>query len=177
MTQTHASEASLDMRRARQLEGRRYHPWLRRLGLVLMLAVLGLALGNVFGQRSLTSSAQGAAASLSISSPSRLRGGLLFTSRFTVVARRELTKPTLVLGPGWFEQMTFNAIAPNPNQQTSHNGAVSFSFERLQPGQRLVVWISWQVNPTNLADRPEDVVLADGTNPIVRIHRTLTVFP
>ncbi|MDX6647549.1 MAG: hypothetical protein QOK40_3276, partial [Miltoncostaeaceae bacterium] len=64
-----------------------------------------------------------------------------------------------------------------PNQQTSHNGAVSFSFERLQPGQRLVVWISWQVNPTNLADRPEDVVLADGTNPIVRIHRTLTVFP
>src|SRR5436309_14483225 len=127
-------EASLDVGRGLDPESRRYHPWLRRLGICLMLAVIGLALANVFGQRPSTTTAQAAAASLSVSSPSRLRGGLLFTSRFTVFARRELARPVLVLDPGWFQQMTLNAIAPNPSQESTRNGAVSFTFDRLSPG-------------------------------------------
>jgi hypothetical protein len=171
------SDAILDDRRARELEGRRYHPWIRRVGMCLMLAVLGLAMANVFGQRPVDSTARSAAASLSVSSPSRLRGGLLFTSRFTVFARREIAKPTLVLDPGWFQQMTLNAIAPNPNQESSRNGAVSYGFDRLEPGRQLVVWISWQVNPTNLTHRSENVELDDGSRPIVLVRRSLTVFP
>ena len=156
---------------------RRYHPWLRRLGICAMLAVVGLALANVFGQRPETTTARGAGASLSVSSPATLRGGLLFTSRFTVLARRALPKPVLVLAPGWFQQMTLNAIAPNPNQESSRNGAVSYTFDPLGAGRRLVVWISWQANPTNLTHRSENVELADGTTPIVLVRRSLTVFP
>jgi len=170
-------EGSLDVARALEPRRERYHPWLRRLGICVMLAVIALALANVFGQRAETTTARAAAASLSVSSPSALRGGLLFTSRFTVLARQAIAKPVLVLAPGWFQQMTLNAIAPNPSQESSRNGAVSYRFDRLAPGQRLVVWISWQANPTNLTQRSENVELADGATPIVRVRRSLTVFP
>jgi hypothetical protein len=171
------AEGSLDVRRSQVLEGRDHQPWVRRGGLTLMLALLGLALANVFGQRSVTTTARAAAATLSVSSPDRLRGGLLFTSRFTVLAHRAITKPTLVLDPGWFQQMTLNSIGPNPMNQSSRNGRVVFTFDKLAAGQRLVVWISWQVNPTNVTHRSENVELDNGTSPLATVRRSVAVFP
>ena len=42
----------------------------------------------------------------------------------------------------------------------------------------MTVWLEWSVNPTNLAwNRPEQLVLADGTEPLVSVTRHVTVFP
>jgi hypothetical protein len=167
----------LDLGRHRDLEGRGHEPWIRRIGLALLAGFLMLALANVFGQRQATSAATSPAASLSVSSPSRLRGGLLFTSRFTVLAHRTIARPTLVLDRGWFEQMTFNAIAPNPMSQSTQNGKVTLTFARMEAGQTLLVWISWQVDPTNVGRRSEDVALQDGPRRLAGIQRTITVYP
>ena len=47
----------------------------------------------------------------------------------------------------------------------------------LSAGQSLVVWIYYQVNPTNVGHRNQSVVLADGTTPLVRLTRHVTVYP
>jgi hypothetical protein len=41
----------------------------------------------------------------------------------------------------------------------------------------LLVWLYFQVNPTNVGKRREDVELDDGATMITRVHRSLTIFP
>jgi hypothetical protein len=44
-------------------------------------------------------------------------------------------------------------------------------------GQSYAFYLQLQLNPTDLGRRSENVELADGTQRIVRIERTATVFP
>src|SRR6185437_10329586 len=71
------------LKRHRDLEGMRKTLWPRRVlvGATVAFALLGLA--NVFGQRPVTASADTAQASLKLNAPDHLRGGLLFSARFT----------------------------------------------------------------------------------------------
>jgi hypothetical protein len=68
-------------------------------------------------------------------------------------------------------------MAPNPTSQSNLNGRVVLSYNKLDAGHVLVVWIYFQVNPTNVGKRREDVELDDGTTHITAVHRSLTVFP
>jgi len=81
----------------------------------VLLAVAVLALVNLFGQRGETTGAAGPAASLDVKAPKNLRGGLLFTAEFDVHATRAVKRATLALSSGWFEDITLNAITPNPS--------------------------------------------------------------
>jgi hypothetical protein len=72
-----------------ELQGRGWHVWVRRALLAVVAAVPVVALFNVFGQQPLTSRAADPRAVLSVSSPDRVRGGLLYTADFRVYARRE----------------------------------------------------------------------------------------
>ena len=63
------------LERNRDLAGRGSAPWVRRVGLLLLLALVIAALLNTFGQRATTSSARGPAASLQLNAPERARGG------------------------------------------------------------------------------------------------------
>ncbi len=165
------------LRHHRDLEGRAWHVWLRRglLALVAVLPVLGLL--NVFGQRPHTSSVAGPGAELSVYAPERVRGGLMFTARIEIAARREVKDATLVYGPGWFEQMTFNATVPDPLNFSSRNGRVAFSYGHVPAGRRLIAYISFQTNPTNVGRRNQDVELDDGSRRLAVVHRTVTIFP
>ena len=51
------------------------------------------------------------------------------------------------------------------------------TFPALKAGRSLVVWIYFQVNPTNLGNRSQDVELDDGTRQLASIHRSVTVWP
>jgi hypothetical protein len=73
--------------------------------------------------------------------------------------------------------MSVNSIEPTPSNQTTQNGSVVLSYGKLPAGQTLVTWIYFQVNPTNVGKRREDVVLEDGNTPIARVHRSMTIFP
>jgi hypothetical protein len=168
---------SLDRSLDLELRGRGRHGLYRRLALgVLGLIVLAALLG-VFGQVSTKTVAAGQRAVLSVDAPPRLRGGLLFQARFEVHAKRRLAHPDLVLSPGWFHGMTLNTVAPTPLSENSGEGGLTMSFEALPAGQTMVVWTDWQVNPTNVGRRDEDVALFDGAEPLASVQRTVTVFP
>jgi hypothetical protein len=168
----------LTLKRHRELEGL-YLPGLiaRRAGYALLAAVALLGLANVFGQHPSTVAAEGAAAKVQLYAPSHLRGGLLYMARFRVTAKQDLKKATLVLDPGWSESITINTIEPAPVDETSDNGRLSLELGSLPAGQSYVLFMDFQVNPTNVGRRSQDVELRDGDTHIATIDRTVNVFP
>jgi hypothetical protein len=144
----------------------------------MLIAVLPiLALLNVFGQRPTVSWAHAVAADLKVTAPARLRSGLIFQVRIEVMAHRDIQTPQLVLNHGWWESMSENSLEPQPSAQGTRNGNVTFSFAKLPAGRRLILWLYFQVNPTNVGKRSENVELDDGATPIADVHRSLTIFP
>jgi hypothetical protein len=102
---------------------------------------------------------------------------VIFTARFEVLARRDVKDATLVFGPGWFEQVTFNAAAPDPTNFSSRDGRVAFSYGHVSAGQKLTAYVSFQTNPTNVGRRSQDVELDDGERRLAVVHRTVTIYP
>jgi hypothetical protein len=165
------------LRRHRDLEGRQHQMWFRRalLALVAVVPVLGLA--NFFGQRPSDIQASGPAASISLSAPTRLRGGLLFQAHFTIRAQSDLENAALVLHPDWLEGLTLNTLEPSPVDETSANGALRLDFGQIKAGERFDVFLEYQVNPTSVGKRKQWVDLVDGQNTVASIKRGLFIFP
>jgi hypothetical protein len=166
------------LKRHRDLEGRRNEVWVRRGLLALAAAVPVLALFNVFGQRPGGSTAATSAARLQLYAPTRLRGGLLYEARFHITARRELKKAILVLDPGWGEGQQINTIEPSPTGEASRDGQLEFTLGHIPAGQSHLLFMQFQVNPTNLAwRRPQNVELFDGGTHLLTVKHHLTVYP
>jgi hypothetical protein len=173
----HPLPDGLSVEHSRDLRGRSGHVWYRRslLGAIAILPILALL--NVFGQRPTTSSAHAAAADLSVTAPARLRSGLIFQVRVKVTAHQDLAKPQLVFDPGWWDSMSENSLEPQPSTQTNEDGRVVLAYTKLAAGHTLLAWLYFQVNPTNVGKRREDVELDNGSTPIAHVHRSLTIFP
>jgi hypothetical protein len=163
--------------RSRDLTGRRTGPWVRRFGLFVLFVFIVAALLNAFGQRALTSSASGPAASLRLNSPKGVRGGLLFQSRFDVHAFREIRQPLLILDPGWLDGLTKNTSAPEAKSERTDNGRIVLEYDTIPPGRKLSVWLQYQVNPTHVGKTEQDVELWDGSSRLVHLDHSLTTFP
>ena len=73
--------------------------------------------------------------------------------------------------------MSENSLEPNPSNESTRNGRVVLSYDKLSAGQTLIAWLYFQVNPTNVGKRREDVELDDGSTAITHVHRSLTIFP
>jgi hypothetical protein len=167
----------IDLARDRDLRGRRYHAWIRR-GLMTLIAVIPvLALFNVFGQHPHTAKASSSAATLSVYAPTRLRGGLLWEGRIHITAHRDIKKAILVLGTGWAEGMSMNTIEPSPVGQASDNGKLEFTLGHIQRNKSFILFMQFQVNPTNVGSRPRTTVLYDGNTKLASINQTVTIFP
>jgi hypothetical protein len=168
---------TLVLERHRDLEGRHWGIWVRRaiLGAVAVVSLLGLA--NVFGQRPVVARADAPAASLELYAPEHVRGGLIFMARFTITAHEELRDARLVLDEGWAEGITINTIEPSPLGEASVDGRLSLDLGHVPAGDSYVLFMDFQVNPTNVGRRPQDVELYDGDTLVLRIDRTVTVFP
>jgi hypothetical protein len=160
-----------------ELEGRAWHVWLRRALLLVVAACAVAGLADVFGQRPQTSRVANAAAILSVYSPSRVRGGLLFTTRFHITAKTNIRKAMLVLEPGWIEGMQVNSINPQPISEGSHDGRIVLDLGHLAAGGSQIVFIEFQVDPTNVGHRSQDVALDDGDRRLLTVHRSITIFP
>ena len=167
----------LTLKRHRDLVGRERRPVARWVILSLLGAFCLLALGNAFGQRPRTDERTTASASLEVYSPTRLRGGLFYESRFTIKAVRDIENATLVLDPGWLEGMTLNTLAPAPVSEANRDGRLSLELGHVPAGTKHVFFLHFQVNPTNVGRREADVTLADGEAELMHIDRTVTVFP
>lgn len=165
------------LKRDRDLEGRANDIWVRR-GIIALLAVIPLlAAANVFGQRATTSNASVPAATLEVHSPGAVRAGLLFEARFTIHANRSIANAALVLQSTWLEGMTLNTLEPAPESETSQNGSLRLALGKIDAGHTFALILQFQVNPTTVGRRSQDVVLADGDLTLATIHRSITVYP
>jgi len=144
-------------------------------GLLTLLALLALL--DVFGQRPSTTAAASDTADLHVFAPNEVRGGLYYEGRLTVDAKQDVKKTTLVLDSGWTEQMQINTIEPSPVGESSRDGKLTLEFGHLGAGHKLVVYLQFQVNPTNVGHRSQDVALYDDTTLLTTANRKVTVFP
>jgi hypothetical protein len=161
---------------ARDREGKR-DVTARRIALGALVVVIGLGLFNLFGQRPATTVAESDAARLEVYAPKRVRGGLFYEARFRVDALREVREATLVLDSGWAEGITINTVTPGPIGEASRDGRLAFELGRIPAGQKHVLFLQLQVNPTNVGQRAQDVELYDGDELLATIDRSITVFP
>jgi hypothetical protein len=168
---------SVDLTRARELRGRGREVWVRRVSLLVVTAIPVLALFNVFGQAPSEAVADSPTATLIVSSPNQVRGGLLFQARFTIVAHQEIKNATLNLGRGWAEGFTINTLEPSPSQETSDNGRLSFQLGDIPARQTFTLYMQFQVNPVTVGSRSQVTELLDGSTGLVAITRDMTVFP
>src|SRR4051794_37003855 len=104
----------LTQERHRDLVGRERHPWIRRVFLLLVGALLVAALVNTFGQRSETVHASGPAARLEVHGPKRVRGGLLYQQRITVHALQDIAPPPPGPAPRPARRPTPKTTTPRP---------------------------------------------------------------
>jgi hypothetical protein len=170
--------AGIDLAKHRDFEGaRKYGQWVRHVVLVLLAAFLAAALFNTFGEDSSTSTAASPAATLKMTAPQRVRGGLIYMAKFEIHAVREIKAPVLVLDQGWFDQTTVNAIQPEPEGSTSDAERVKYRFGPLSAGSTLTVFVDLQATPENVGSHEAGVALDDGGREIVSIHRTQLNFP
>jgi hypothetical protein len=163
--------------RDRDLRGRERHPWVRRVLLALVAVIPLLALLNLFGQRPATSKATVPAGTLSVYSPTRVRGGLIYEARFHITAHQEIKNAILVLGTGWLEGMTVNTIEPSPVGEASQNGRLALTLGHIPQNQSFILFLQFQVNPTNVGRRSRSTELYDGSTKLAAIHQKVTVFP
>jgi hypothetical protein len=168
---------SIVLKRDRDLEGRAKYIWIRRGILLLIGAFVVAGLLNVFGQRPSTARTSSAVASLAVYAPTQMRGGLIWEARFRIEARREIKDAVLVLGTGWLEGMTVNTIAPSPVGEASDDGKLSLDLGHVRAGQKYLLFIQFQTNPTNVGRRRRSVALLDGDRRLLGIDQTVTVFP
>jgi hypothetical protein len=165
------------LKRDRDLEGRLWHIWVRRGILAALCVVPLLALFNVFGQRPVTNTVDAPAASLKVYAPTHLRGGLLYMARFHIKAHEDLKRATLVFDPGWAESITINTIEPSPIGEASRDGRLALELGHIPAGQSYILFMDFQVNPTNIGHRSQKVELDDGDTRILTVNREVTVFP
>jgi hypothetical protein len=167
----------LTLKHHRDLVGREKRPYARWALLTLLGLFCLLGLLNAFGQRPQTHTASANGVELEVYSPERLRSGLFFMSRFTIRAEREIEAATLLLDPGWVEGITLNTIVPAPVGEANRDGRIAFDLGRVRAGTEHVLFLHFQVNPTEIGRRPQDVELLDGETPLLDIDRTVTVYP
>jgi hypothetical protein len=165
----------LDLARVRDLEGRRGYPWVRRALLVLLAVPVVLGLSGALGQETITRSASSPQARLVLDAPSVLRGGLMWRAQITVRALRTIRHPRIILGPGYVDGMQMNTIEPSPAGEANRGPRLVFSYDQLSPGDELVVYLQFQVNPTTSGGQDATVALDDATTPLARVEHTITV--
>lgn len=151
--------------------------WVRRSLLLLFTGFVVVALVGVFGQQPEDKAVAAPAAQLRLSAPAAVRGGLFFQSRIDIRAQQRIQDPHLVLDHGWLEGMQVNSIIPEPVSQASRDGKLVLTYDTLEPGDTLIVWMQFEVDPTNVGHRPYGVELDDAGQRIAAIHHKLTIFP
>lgn len=166
-----------DLDRMRDLRGRGAHPRVRRALLALLGVPVLLALTGAIGQptRALTATAPGAR--LRVEAPEVLRGGLMWRARIAVRATVAIEHPRLVLGKGYVDGMQLNTIAPSPASEANRASELVFSYDALDAGDELVVYLQLQVDPTTVGKQDTSVAIDDETTRLARVARVTTVLP
>ncbi len=167
----------LTLKHDRDLVDRERRPIIRRVLVGLLAAILVLGLFSVFGQSVRVSAAESPAARLEVSAPTKVRGGIFFQARFRVQAAEDIENATLVLDPDWLEDITLNTVEPSPVGEASRDGRIALELGRIPAGDEHRLYLHFQVNPTALGTRSQDVDLYDGERLLLSLDRDALVWP
>ena len=167
----------LSLEHHRDLTGRGRTPIIRNVLLALLCAILLVALLNVFGQVPRVDLVETPAARLEVKAPTAIRGGLFFEARYSVEAIEEIEDATVVLDPGWLEGITLNTVEPAPIGEASRDGRIALQLGRIPAGDEYILFLHYQVNPTALGRRSQDVELYDGERLLASVDRDAIVWP
>jgi hypothetical protein len=151
--------------------------WTRRGFIALFTLLMAIAVLGVFGQETTSSTATAAGATLRLNAPEHVRGGLFFQSRVEVRATSRIQYPRLVLDEGWVEGMQMNSIEPSPQSEASRQGRLVLSYDTLEPGDVLKVWLQFEVDPTYPGKRAYGIEIDDQATRLARVDRDLRVWP
>ena len=151
--------------------------WARRAVMGVFAAISLLALWGFIGQRASESVAEANDVTMTVSGPSTVRGGLYFQATVEITTRAAIESPRLVLDEGWFEGMQVNSIEPAAESEVGRDGRVVLTYPALEPGDRLKIWLQFQVDPTSPGRRSHAIELDDETRPLARVDREITVLP
>jgi hypothetical protein len=73
--------------------------------------------------------------------------------------------------------MQVNSIEPAAQSESSRDGRLVLSYDRLKPGDRLQIWMQFEVDPTNTGKSSLALELDDAQTPLARIDRDIRVLP
>jgi hypothetical protein len=166
-----------DVAAAREPRGATVGLWTRRVVMTIFAAIAALGLLDVFGQGAKQTVARTRVAVVRVTAPAAVRGGLFFQSKVEIRALRAIEHPRLVLDQGWVEGMQFNSNVPAPVSEAGRDGRVVLSYDRVGAGERLIVWMQFEVNPTNVGHRSYGLELDDAETKVAAVHRDITVLP
>jgi hypothetical protein len=172
-----APPEGLSLEHHRDLTGREHRPLVRTVLLALLCAVLALGLLNAFGQVPDVDVVETSVARLEVSAPTTVRGGLFFQARYTVEAIEEIANATVVLDPGWLEDITLNTVEPSPIGEASRDGKIALELGRIPAGDEYILFLHYQVNPTAFGRHSQDVELYDGERLLASVDRDAIVWP
>ena len=167
----------LDREEHVELKDQYLEVWLPRVGVLVFVAFVALALANIFGQKVDTATTRASAADLEVKAPSAARPGLVYEVQFTITANRALDEPALVLDSGWFDGFTINTMSPDQEDWVQRDGRNVLTYGPVAAGDELVVRFQYSVNPTTFGARDQGVALEDSGSPIVAVDHSMTVFP
>ena len=172
-----AAPQGLTLKHHRDLVGRERRPIVRRVLVAPLAGILALGLFNLFGQQVDASSAETGAARLEVSAPTKVRGGIFFQARFRIEAVEEIANATIVLDSDWLEDITLNTVEPSPIGEASRDGRIALELGRIPAGDEHRLYLHFQVNPTALGRRSQDVELYDGERLLLSVERDAIVWP
>ena len=73
--------------------------------------------------------------------------------------------------------MAVSSIVPSPVGEASRDGKIALDLGRVPAGAKHVLFLHFQVNPTEIGRRSQDVRLFDGETELLHVDRTVTIYP
>ena len=70
-----------------------------------------------------------------------------------------------------------NTIEPSPVGEASDNGKLEFTLGHIPQNESFILYMQFQVNPTNVGRRPRTTVLYDGETKLASVKQMVTIFP
>jgi hypothetical protein len=73
--------------------------------------------------------------------------------------------------------MSINTIEPSPSNEASDNGRLEFTLGHIPAHKSFILFMQFQVNPTNVGHRSRSTTLYDGSTRLAAVHQKVTIFP
>lgn len=151
--------------------------WGRRVGIAFLILLTAAGLAGLAGGRDVEERAEGRAGAVQVRAPERVRGGMIDEVRVELEARRTLAQPSIVLPPALLDHITLNTIIPEPVAHGRAGEGGLLSYAPLRAGERLVVRIQFQVNPSALGSRRWEIRVTDGAREVARAGWDILILP